>query len=386
VPLGQAPAAIEPAPIFESSAIAPQKAGVSLRLVFAHLAQILVAVLGGLLFHSLGIPAAWLSGSAIAVTLWGLTGWAVLMPRALSDLAMLLSGATMGAAMTPAAIAAISRYPASLILLVIAVVAITASSALWLMRASGWRKDDAVLASVPGGLSTVMAVAADRNASVGAIAIVQNLRLFALIALLPSVVVISGSGVNSGTLIGEGLPVESATSMGLVLLGGLLVGTLLARLRVAAPILLGAVLVSTAGHATEFAAGVIPPVLATAGLVLIGIFISERFRDLNPTAIRPALLAGFSSFAIGMTVAAAFASLASWVSGVTFADSLIAFAPGGVEAMTMLALILGLDPLYVGIHHLVRFIGIALTIPFVVTWLQRSDPPAETTAEPEGSS
>ena len=374
---GPIPSAIERDPaISERMIVVRKRAGVSPRLVLAHLAQILVAGLGGLLFHTLGIPAAWLSGSAIAVTLWGLTGWAVPMPKALTDLAMLLSGATMGAAVTPAAIAAISRYPASLVLLVIGVVAITVSSALWLMRASGWRKDDAVLASVPGALSTVMAVAADRNASVGTIAIVQNLRLFALIALLPSAVVVSGSGVNSGALIGDGLPVQSAASMGIVLLGGLLVGTMLTRLRVAAPILLGAVLVSTTGHGTEFATGVIPPVLATIGLVLIGIFISERFRGIDPAAIRPALLAGFSSFAIGMAVAAAFATVAAWVSGVTFADSLIAFAPGGLEAMTMLALILGLDPLYVGIHHLVRFIGIALLIPFVVTWLQRGDPPA----------
>jgi membrane AbrB-like protein len=151
---------------------------------------------------------------------------------------------------------------------------------------------------------------------------------------------------------------------------------LLAGIRVAAPILLGAVLVSTTAHGTELATGVIPPVLATLGLVLIGIFISERFRNMDPAAIRPALLAGLSSFTIAMAVAAAFAALASWISGVTFADSLVAFAPGGLEAMTMLALILGLDPLYVGIHHLVRFIGIALTIPFLVAWLQRKDPPA----------
>ena len=40
--------------------------------------------------------------------------------------------------------------------------------------------------------------------------------------------------------------------------------------------------------------------------------------------------------------------------------------------MTVLALILGLDPLYVGIHHLVRFLGIGLVLPFVIGWLQRS--------------
>ena len=59
----------------------------------------------------------------------------------------------------------------------------------------------------------------------------------------------------------------------------------------------------------------------------------------------------------------------------SFADGLVAFAPGGLEAMTVLALILGLDPLYVGIHHLVRFLGIGLVVPFVVAWLQRGDPP-----------
>ena len=39
-----------------------------MRLVLAHLAQILVAALGGLAFDWLGVPAAWLSGAAIAAT------------------------------------------------------------------------------------------------------------------------------------------------------------------------------------------------------------------------------------------------------------------------------------------------------------------------------
>lgn len=177
-----------------------------MRLVFAHLAQILIAALGGLLFHWLGVPAAWLSGAAIAATLWGLTGWAVPMPKALADAAMLISGAAMGAAVTPDAIAAMGRYPGSLMLLVIEVVAISAASTGWLVRISGWRKADAVLASVPGALSTVLAVAADRKAEVASIAIVQNFRLFVLIALLPSFVVVTGGGGNTGALIGEGLP------------------------------------------------------------------------------------------------------------------------------------------------------------------------------------
>jgi membrane AbrB-like protein len=345
-----------------------------MRPILANLVQILIAGLGGLVFHWLGVPAAWLSGSAIAVTLWGLSGRAVPMPRALADAAMLVSGASMGAAVTPAAIAAMGRYPSSLILLLIAVVAISCASAFWLTRVSGWRKDDAVLASVPGALSTVLAVAADRKASVASIAIVQNLRLFVLIALLPSLVVMTGGGDHAGALLGEGLPVAGPGEMAFVLLGGLALGTAFERLKVAAPVLLGATMVSTASHATETVTGVIPPVIATGGLVLIGIFISERFRTIQRSTLRKSLVAGIGSFTIGMSVAVAFAGLAAWLAGVSFADGLVAFAPGGIEAMTVLALILGLDPIYVGIHHIARFLSIGLVLPFVVGWLQRARP------------
>ncbi|WP_262268100.1 AbrB family transcriptional regulator [Microvirga yunnanensis] len=347
-----------------------------MRLVLAHLAQILVAALGGLVFYWLGVPAAWLSGSAIAATLWGLTGWAVPLPKALSDAAMLTSGAAMGAAVTPAAIAAMGRYPGSLILLVIGVVAISAASSAWLVRMSGWRKADAVLASVPGALSTVLAVAADRKAEVASIAIVQNFRLFVLIALLPSLVVVTGGGGNAGMLVGEGLPIESPGGMAFILLGGLALGTAFARLKVAAPILLGATVVSSVSHGAEWVTGVIPPVIATGGLVLIGLFIAERFRNLQRSTLRRALVSALGSFTVGMVVAALFAGAAAWLAGVSFANGLVAFAPGGLEAMTVLALILGLDPLYVGIHHLVRFLGIGLVLPFFIGWLQRARPEA----------
>jgi membrane AbrB-like protein len=146
------------------------------------------------------------------------------------------------------------------------------------------------------------------------------------------------------------------------------------RLKVAAPILLGAMIVSSVSHGTGIVTGVIPPVVATGGLVLIGLFIAERFRNIQRSTLRRALIAALGSFTVGMAVALAFAALAAWLAGVSFANSLVAFAPGGLEAMTVLALVLGLDPLYVGIHHLVRFLGIGLVLPFIVSRLQRAAP------------
>ena len=81
-----------------------------------------------------------------------------------------------------------------------------------------------------------------------------------------------------------------------MLAGGLALGTVLARLGVAGPILLGTAFVSTVLHVTDIAPGAVPPVIAVAGLVLIGLFIAERFRTLEWTVRRlvPAALGSFT--------------------------------------------------------------------------------------------
>ena len=66
-----------------------------------------------------------------------------------------------------------------------------------------------------------------------------------------------------------------------------------------------------------------------------------------------------------------FAWLASVLIGVPFGQALVAYAPGGLEAMIILGAALDLDPIYVGLHHLVRFFGIGLLIPFTVGWARR---------------
>ena len=64
-----------------------------------------------------------------------------------------------------------------------------------------------------------------------------------------------------------------------------------------------------------------------------------------------------------MTVALIFALGVSRLLGLPFGQVLLAFAPGGLEAMTIMAFALDLDPAYVGAHHLIRFLGLGLLLP-----------------------
>ncbi|WP_244645502.1 AbrB family transcriptional regulator [Salinarimonas ramus] len=327
----------------------------------AQIVQIAVAWGVGWLFTQAGIPAGWLSGAVVGVVLLGRLGLAVIMPRPLVETAMLVSGAVMGAGMTPDTLAAIGRYPLSLLFLALAVVAATGASSLVLMRAFGWTRIDAVLATVPGALTSVMAIAAERGANVPGIGIVQSTRLLFLILVLPFLVA-AGGGAHAAP-IGMGAPPADAVALAIILAGGLVVGLGFERIGLAAPLLLGSTVASGLGHVTGAVAGQLPDPVATLGFVLIGIYIAQRFNTLDLAAIRRLIPPALVAFVVSMAVAALFAALAVALAGAPLAEALVAFAPGGLEAMIVLALVMGLDPLYVGVHHLVRFLGIGFTLP-----------------------
>jgi uncharacterized protein len=129
--------------------------------------------------------------------------------------------------------------------------------------------------------------------------------------------------------------------------------------------------VSAVLHATGLVAGDPPDRMQQLGFGLVGAFIATRFSQITRRLLATTLLMSLGAFMIGIGVAAAFAFAAASAAGVPFGQALVAFAPGGLEAMIVLGASLGLDPIYVGLHHLVRFIGIGLLVPLSLRWIGR---------------
>ena len=63
--------------------------------------------------------------------------------------------------------------------------------------------------------------------------------------------------------------------------------------------------------------------------------------------------------------------IASWAGGLPLALTLLAFSPGGLDAMTIMAFALNLDPAYVGAHQMARYIGLALLMPMATAYVLR---------------
>jgi len=137
------------------------------------------------------------------------------------------------------------------------------------------------------------------------------------------------------------------------------------RFRLPGGMMIGAMFASALLHGTGLIHAVVPVWVANTAMVALGGVIGARFANTPPRLLMNHLAAGLGSFAVAVAIAAAFgAGLIGFLS-LRGAEVIIAFAPGSVDAMMLLALALHLDPVYVGAHHVVRIFLVSLAMPFI---------------------
>jgi len=240
----------------------------------------------------------------------------------------------------------------------------TFGSSLYLQRVHGWDPTSALLAGSPGALSQITLLAAEKGADVARIAVVQTIRVIILTAALPLLLAITGIAAAAP----PALPTDIASPLGLaVLIGASLAVALLLRLiRFPASWMFGAMLASSVLHGTGFVEGGLPPWIRNIALVGIGALIGSRFARMRLSTLRRHISAGLGSFAIAILISAIFVSVLLATTQVKFSDIVVAFAPGAMDAMLALALTLHIDPIFVGAHHLSRFVFVTIATPGIV--------------------
>ncbi len=332
-----------------------------------------LAALGGTALGLAGLPAGWLSGAILAVSIAALAGRPVFVPDPFAKVVFVLLGVTLGAAVTPETIATMATWPLSLVALVIAMTAITAASAGYLRIVHGWDRVSALLGAAPGALGQALLLADDAGVNVRAVAMVQTVRLFVLIIALPALFALFGaSGVLPTRTMTGSLP--RLLAEGAILLAACVAAAALAfRYRLPGGLIVGSMIASAVLHGAGWVSVVMPAPVIIASLVAMGALIGTRLGGADLRQLARLSLAGLGSLAAGTLVACVLAVLAATLLSLRVSDMVIAYAPGGMEAMTILAFVLHLDPAFVGVHQLARFLFVSLTLPFACAWLRGMD-------------
>jgi membrane AbrB-like protein len=323
-----------------------------------------IGTIGGLLFLVAGLPGGLITGAMLAVGSAAMLGRSMAVPAHLTQAVLVLLGISLGSLMSRQLLQHLSSYPLTIGLLALATFCTTFGSSYYLQRMHGWDRTSAFLAASPGALSQIALLAIEKGADMPAIAVVQTLRVIILTAALPLILVLTGLTSSSA----PALTMTVATPLGLVgLIGASVAASLLLRIaKFPASWLFGAMIGSSVLHGTGLIEGGLPPLVRGIALIGIGTLIGSRFSRMKASTLLRHLTAGLGSFAIAIVISAVFVTLVAWTTHVRFADVLVAYAPGAMDAMLALALTLHIDPIFVGAHHLSRFIFVTIATPGIV--------------------
>lgn len=320
-----------------------------------------IGAAGGALFWLLGFPAAALTGSAAAVTLAAVLGWRTALPRRFQHVAFALLGVNIGSAVTPEVLATAASWPISISVLALALVIIIWVSRVLLERAFGFDRASAVLAASPGHLTYVIGYAADRDLDVTRITLAQSIRVLILTLAVPPLLTAFGETGNDFGLV-SGPPMALSALTGLML-AGVVLGMVFLRARLPAAMLLAGMAVSAAGHLSGITPGSVPPPIAWAAFTVMGCVIGSRFRGMTGGTLRASLGAGLVITTVAAIVAVAATLILAPLLGLPPTLLLVAYAPGGVEAMAAMSVQLGLAPAFVAAHHVMRLAILTFLVP-----------------------
>lgn len=344
-------------------------------------ATLALAALGGAAADLSGLPVAWLLGSAIIVAAASVAGLDTRLPNGLRDVAFVILGIQAGAGVTPDVVDQFGLWPLSFAIQMAGVVAVIALTYAFLRAGFGWDKETALFAALPGALSFVLAAASQTRADMTRITVVQSVRLLLLIGVLtPTLAWLEGGEAAAGVT-GDA---ETISEYALLVAACLLGAFLGHRSRLPGGMLLGALVASAAMHVTEAAPVAVPQFVAIPALVVLGALVGGRLQRKDRAAMLQLLPASLGAFAIGLALSAAAAAAAYRILGIGFGTIALAYAPGALEALTVLATQFDLDPAYVAAHHVIRFVGIALIVPLLAQRLPRRGDPGRPASGVDG--
>lgn len=285
------------------------------------------------------------------------------LPNWLKVTAFILLGIQTGTSVNWDTLERAWQWPISIAFLTITMIAVTWIGYVFYVKKAGWDRATAFFASLPGALALVLILAETAKADMRKVTISQCIRLFFLVAALPAVIEFLSPPHVLIVLPEQG----SFRDVAILVLVSAAAALLLEKLKVPAGLILGSALVSAMLGLTGVVQGGAPQGLLIVSNVVLGVLIGARFSHFSVVELKQSLSDGFSCFVIALAISSAGAAITAAVAGLPFALTLLAFAPGGLEAMTIMSFALDLDPAYVAAHQVVRYVAICLLLPPLVT-------------------
>ncbi|WP_158966714.1 AbrB family transcriptional regulator [Chachezhania sediminis] len=321
-------------------------------------------IAGGFAAKWLGLPIPMLLGSVVAVgaiSIFGfrLEGHPPKVPFWLRMFFIPIIGLSIGSAFTPKILDELRTWWPSLLAIFVYIPVAHYVGYRGFRLVGRLSKVTAYYSAVPGGLIECIQMGEENGADVPMLTALQFLRLILTIVLVPLAFSLAQGGAV-GSAAGAAMPLPGAPFTPTEAFWQLVVGVagffLGRKLKLPAYLITGPILASGAAHLTGLLESAPPRYLISVTQLIIGVALGTRFVGMRPSMFFTALTLAFMNVIFTMVLAIGAGLLLHQLVDERVEAVVLAFAPGGLAEMSLVALSLHISVIYVTSHHVVRIV------------------------------
>jgi membrane AbrB-like protein len=326
-----------------------------------------VGTFGGLIFSYLGTPMPWMLGSLFACLVGSLLNLPMTPPMALRSPMIAIVGIMMGAGYSPELIGQISAWWATILGLVLFMSTVGLACVAYFRFVVGYDLPTAYFSGMPGGLVEMLTLSDGTGADPKRVALIHSARIVLTVFSVPFIVQwIEGASITR--VAGRGVSFADMDAQSYIWLAVcFFCGLLLARLvKLPARYLMGPLIVSVGVHVTGLSNFKPPSELVLIAQLVLGTVIGCRFAGSRAFELMKIFGIAVGSTILMIGISSLFALGLSQLTNYSFSELLLAYSPGGLAEMGLLALALHLDVALVSTHHIFRILIVVAGASFAM--------------------
>lgn len=317
-----------------------------------------IGTIGGAVFAYIRFPLAWMLGAMCACTVATLLRLPVRPVAEVRPFMTAIVGVLLGASFSPEQLASLAGWLPTLLGLVGYVLVCALFVTPYFRLVAGMDLPTAFFSAMPGGVIEMMLIGEEKGGDGRMIALVHSARILFVVAAVPTIIAfLADVSIVTGVSTVRLSITQTYLVSELLLAGCVVVGMIAGRiLKLPAKYLLGPMLVSAAVHMTGVTDFQPAAEVIIVAQVVHGTLVGCRFTGVSPKRIGVILLVSAGSVTITLAIALLFALGLDHISPYGVEAILLAYSPGGLNEMSLVALAMDLEVAFVSGHHIVRVI------------------------------
>ena len=326
---------------------------------------LVIGTAGGALFVWLNLPLGWMLGAMVATTVVSLGGARLYVPGPMRSIMVAIIGVLLGASFTPEILDKAREWPLTIACLLLHLGLLVGILFFYFHRIVGLDAPTAYFSATPGGLSEMVITGAAMGADDRTIALIHTSRVLLVVLTIPLwyrfMTGVTAAPSSAGPSIGA-IGLADLTVLAACAIVGVWAGRLV---RLPAYRLSGPLLASGLVHIAGLNESAPPWEVVAAAQVVVGSAIGARFTGVPVRRVFGLMAAAVVSTAAMLAATIAFALVLAPATGIDWRSIVLAYAPGGLAEMSLIALSLGIETAFVATHHVIRIGFIVVGAPLV---------------------